>query len=451
MRLFGLSTLRRLSLDRRGNALMITAFTLPLILGAAGLGVHSIQLSLTKRQMQREADSAALAGAFSLYQDRSDTEAEAAATQALTQNALVSGVTPTIEVTGSYTSGDTTYSETMFVRLTHNEPTPFMSLFGMGTTAVTAEARAATAPIGDFCFLALEEGSTTGITFSGNSTLDMDCGVATNSTNGSQAMKVNGNPTVLATPLVARGQIENASALSGSTQMENHDYLTNPLSDSYDPSINSSANEVDNKACKSGTTWNSISVASNTTVDMSTTHGGCFSTINVQGTLTLGSGTYYLVGSGNSAGLRIGAQANFTCNQCAFVLTTTTNPPAPSGTGNQNTFNNAVAQVSINGGATVNLTPPTSGTYSGITMYRDGRVTNKSNFTINGNSSSILEGAFYFPDDNLMFNGTSGMQLTCFLMVAKTLEFSGTADINNSCSKPGDPNAWSVNKVRLIS
>jgi Flp pilus assembly protein TadG len=55
---------RRLWKDRRGNALVIGAACLPLIVGAAGLASDTIQWTLWKRQLQRAADSAAIAGVY---------------------------------------------------------------------------------------------------------------------------------------------------------------------------------------------------------------------------------------------------------------------------------------------------------------------------------------------------------------------------------------------------
>src|ERR1044072_7367720 len=50
--------------DARGNAIVVAAATLPLIIGAAAIGVDTIQVSVARRQLQRSADSAALAGAY---------------------------------------------------------------------------------------------------------------------------------------------------------------------------------------------------------------------------------------------------------------------------------------------------------------------------------------------------------------------------------------------------
>ena len=56
--------IRKLIEDRRGNALVIAGACLPLIVGAAGLATDTIQWTLWKRQLQRAADSAAIAGVY---------------------------------------------------------------------------------------------------------------------------------------------------------------------------------------------------------------------------------------------------------------------------------------------------------------------------------------------------------------------------------------------------
>ena len=125
-----LSRLRALWSDARGNALMLTALALPVMIGAAGLGVHTMQLSHVKRELQREADSAAMAGAYSLYQSQGNSAATAQANKALTQNALVPGATSTI-TPGAYTTSDgTTYTSAMYVRLASTQPTALMALLG---------------------------------------------------------------------------------------------------------------------------------------------------------------------------------------------------------------------------------------------------------------------------------------------------------------------------------
>ena len=443
-----LAGLRTLWSDARGNALMLTALALPVAIGAAGLGVHTMQLAHVKRELQREADSAAMAGAYSLYQDQTNSTATAQANKALTQNALVPGATATI-TPGAYTSGSTTYASAMYVRLVSTQPTALMALFGRSTSTVAAEARAAVISDGKVCFLALEAGNTTGITFAGNSTMNLGCGAGTNSKNSSQAINVNGQPIVNASPLVAMGGIASANYASGTVLLPNHAALSDPFSgNSYNPTASANGKEVNNLPCKSGNQWKSINISSSSPpVDDSSGSlypPGCYGTINIQGTLTLKSGTYFLVESGNSNGLQIGAQAHFTCLKCTFVLTSAT----PSD-------DKSFATMNINGGAEVHLSAADSGAYNGISIYRDSRAAADS-ITINGNANSSYSGAFYFPKDTLTFNGnsdtslTGGMSLTCFQMVALRLSFSGNSTITNTCDPPGGANKWSLTAVRLI-
>ena len=131
-----------------------------------------------------------------------------------------------------------------------------------------------------------------------------------------------------------------------------------------------------------------------------------------------------------------------TCNSCTFVLTNSD----PSSTA-------VIGSVTINAGAHVELAPPTSGTYKNLLIYQDRRATwtagnvNK----INGDSSSILKGAFYFPSQQLQINGSAGLDFGCAQFVARRVEFSGDGSITNSC--PGGYGGGSImgKHVRLVA
>lgn len=56
--------MKRLWGDKRGNALMIAGACLPMVVGAAGLASDTIQWALWKRQLQKAADSAAIAAVY---------------------------------------------------------------------------------------------------------------------------------------------------------------------------------------------------------------------------------------------------------------------------------------------------------------------------------------------------------------------------------------------------
>src|SRR5690348_11634291 len=61
--------LRKIWEDKKGNSLVIAAATLPLLLGSAGLATDTIQWALWKRQLQRAADSAAIAAVYQYVGD----------------------------------------------------------------------------------------------------------------------------------------------------------------------------------------------------------------------------------------------------------------------------------------------------------------------------------------------------------------------------------------------
>ena len=103
-------------------------------------------------------------------------------------------------------------------------------------------------------------------------------------------------------------------------------------------------------------------------------------------------------------------------------------------------------------GGEVDLIAPSSGTYKGIAVYQDRRATNSSSAvnTINGNSSSSYQGAFYFPNQELKFVGTAGISTNCVQMVARRVTFGGTAAISNVCPAGSGASSFEGRSVRLV-
>ena len=86
---------RKLWRDRRGNALVIAGAALPLVVGSAGLASDTIQWTLWKRELQRAADSAAIAGVYAKIQSAGVSDA---VTHDLSYNSHV-GITTTVATT----------------------------------------------------------------------------------------------------------------------------------------------------------------------------------------------------------------------------------------------------------------------------------------------------------------------------------------------------------------
>jgi hypothetical protein len=139
-------------------------------------------------------------------------------------------------------------------------------------------------------------------------------------------------------------------------------------------------------------------------------------------------------------------QGSLTCTECTIVLT------------NSSTSSTAtIGQFKSNAGANVNMTSPTSGDFKGIALYQDRRATDKTpGNKINGNNSSIIQGALYFPSQELTYNGDGTTNAICTMFVARRVIFSGNNTTTNKfkklsdCSAFGFPSGNTTYSVRLV-
>lgn len=416
--------------NTQGNALVIIGLSLPLLIGAVGLGVDTIQLALTKRQLQREADSGALAGAFSVFQHQAastsqrQSYAKSEATEAIGMNSMVPLTGTPMVTLGAYTNpARTTFQETVRVALVATRRMPFMALFTHNSTVINAEARAAVMNDGEFCMLALANTNVTGIEFQGNATANLNCGVASNATSN-ESIDKSGSANVVATPIVANGLID-GNYPSGTVLRPNYGTQPNPFAALPDPTA------LDVSACQP-------QYKVNANQSRRLTGGGCWRGMDIKGDLILDPGTYFIAGDA----FTVGSQATVTVSAPGVTIVLTSETPSDAST---------FADLRINAGAILNMMSPTEGTYKGILFSRDSRAPSAS-IVINGNAASTLEGASYFPNDDLTYNGTSGMTTNCLQLIARTIKITGNATINNSCTPTnGGGGAFNLYKVRLVS
>ncbi|CAN5222638.1 hypothetical protein BH24PSE1_BH24PSE1_07500 [soil metagenome] len=208
--------------DRRGNVLAIAGAALPLLVGAAGIATDTINWTLWKRELQRAADSAAVAGVYERMSGAVDAEARTAVDHDLTINqhtgmALVSGYPQVV-----FPADDGQVRNQVQVVLAVRRTLPFSSLFMSEAPLIVARATAASVPgPGDPCIQALETNAgKSGIIITGNAGISMpDCTLHSNSPSTNSAY-AKGSSTVTA---------KAASAVGGIQQS------TNWVIDSYDP------------------------------------------------------------------------------------------------------------------------------------------------------------------------------------------------------------------------
>ncbi|RXT26730.1 pilus assembly protein TadG [Rhizobium leguminosarum] len=143
------SCLRRLLDDRRGNFGMMTAIMIPVLLGAAGLAIDYSNMALSKRELQEATDSAALAAATALANEKTD-EAGAKSlaknfvagqmAQVLANNSVQGSIKDATNVNVTTTANGT--KSKIFkvdVNTSFNLPlSPLMRVFGKTTQAISA-------------------------------------------------------------------------------------------------------------------------------------------------------------------------------------------------------------------------------------------------------------------------------------------------------------------------
>jgi Flp pilus assembly protein TadG len=403
----GFKRLKGLIRSDRGNVLMIAAGAMPLLMASAGFATDTIYLSVMKRQMQRAADSGALAGAYALSQDVSP---QAAVTRDLTKNKY-----PTLAQAQQVTVGVSHgFQQTVRVQLRTTPRLPFMAIFTKTTTPITSDATAAIVEGGEFCVLSLYKGTEPGVDIGGNATLNLGCGLAANST-GSNAIHAFGSSAVTASPVMAVGGLSGSSNYTGTTKLQPHAAeQTDPFAYVPDPPAQSCTNEV----------------TVNDNDEPTALKPGCYKSLNIMRAATLAPGTYYI----NGGDLKFGSQAKVTGSGVTFVMT------GPNG---------QAGDLDMNGQAELNLSAPSSGDYKDILFYRDRRAANI-DIKINGGADMILKGALYFPSSDVTFTGNAGFKATCFQMVGQILTFRGNATINNSCSDYGNLPTFRLKFVRLV-
>ena len=431
-----ISFFRKLWRDRRGNALVIAAAALPLVLGSAGLASDTIQWALWKRQLARAADSGAIAGVYAIVEDDGGrTNVSTAVDRDLTYNSHIAYTTN--KTVGQPTSGTyATDSNAVQVTLSVQKKLSFSGMFMNFTPTITATSTATVVPSGHYCVISLEDQPVTGIDATGSTTVNLGCGMITNSPSMSAAVAT-GSSSVTASPIAAVGGIPASTHWGSGTVLQPFTLeQVDPFKNVTVPTPTGCTAFPNNQP--------SDTMNSSNTAALSNPGGGvkCFSgDIDIKGKITLDPGIY-VINQGDMSMTNTGAELN--CTGCVFILTS-------DGAASD------IGTVDLEGGK-LNITPRNTGCtvgtancYDGMIFYQDRNATADNTIKINGNSSSKLEGALYFPRADLEFNGTTGMNTNCMQLVSKRVTFKGNSAVNNSCPSGSSGHDFTGKKVRLVA
>jgi hypothetical protein len=270
--------------------------------------------------------------------------------------------------------------------------------------------------------LTLEEEAVKAINFTGNATVNLGCGIATNST-APMAIDAGGSSSLIADPIMARGGLDATNPYYGSsTILPYSDKQEDPFADRVDPS-----GPTASMVC--GDTFNQNAMAP---VKMNEANGTavCYSQMFIDRAITLPAGTYYIRG-GN---IVLGPLARVTGTGVTFVFT---------GTGDN------IGKLEMSGQASLTLTAPTTGPYKDIVIFRDKDRLTMDDMQFNGGNALNLTGAIYMPKTNIIINGGTTMSSSCLQIVSQRISFSGNLNLANNCSTNPDSN-FKLRQVRLV-
>jgi Flp pilus assembly protein TadG len=388
--------------DEAGIALVVVALSMVVLLGFLGVAIDTSYLRTVKQCMQTAADAAALAGASELsYGDVTSAAQADAATNGFTNG--VNGVTVTVN-NPPQTASDPHYNDSKYVEaiISQNVPTMFGKIFGTKTVTVSArsEAHLGSSPN---CFFV----SSPSATFQVNGgSLTAQCGLVVSSS-ASVAFQSNG-ATISATSISVHGGAQINGGSVNPAPQTNVATSSDPLSYIPKPTVG---------ACGSGsgTTWSGSSnqvQLSNTTA---TFNPGVYCggiQFNSGVTASFAPGVYII----SNGYLQLNGTSTLTGSGVTFYMT---------GSGS----------FQFNGTSHFNLTAPTTGTYAGILFFQD--PNDSSTAQLNGDSSTVFQGALYFPGALLQLNGGTG-NAAYTIIDANQVQLNGTNIVNADYSSlPG--------------
>jgi hypothetical protein len=420
--------------NERGNVLIIGAATLPLLMGAAAFAIDTTQMALWKRQLQRAADSASIAGARALSQQATIGTAVANDLDEHVDYDLEDNETPTITdkevLSGSFAAGTLNsqtcavravspcYGKAVQVTIAAERHMPFLGLFTSKPTIIRATGTAAVVANGEFCLVSLYEGNDPGIIAGGNPNLDLSCGIVTNS-GASNAVNVYGSATIKASPVAAVGGITGGTHYVGTTTLQPYsEPVRDPFESVPDPVLPAGCATDTTLHITGGTALNPIVIPD----------GACYGNYDIDGYAKIADGGRIYVNNG-----KLDLKGSLSGTHVTLIMM-----------GTDSTWVQ-------NGGGKLSLTGPLDGDYKGIVVFRDrnaGNVKNKE-IKINGGADMTLVGAIYGRSTDFWVGGNAEIDSQCIQVVGRKIEFKGGGTIHNKCDDTG-AQAFEITTVRLV-
>ena len=279
---------------------------------------------------------------------------------------------------------------------TASTPLTFLQMLGVNVASVSAEATSALVPsaAAGGCIWVLDKASNSAFNEGGSGHVQANCGIFVNST-GYAALNVQGSATLKISALnVVGGAVLSNNSTVSPTPVTGATPVQDPFASVPSP-----------------------------------TFSGCdYMYTQPHGTVTLSPGVY-------CGGLKVSAGSTITFNPGTYILngggmavSSSNATLSGSGVTFYNTSNGyTFGTITITGGATINLTAPSSGTYKGILFFQDRNITSSANNAIGGGANETFTGSIYMPTGNLTFVGGSTTQALTTALIADSINISGDA------------------------
>lgn len=384
-------------------------------MSAAAFGTEAGFWTYRHRLLQQYADAAAFAGAVELLNSGNQSAISASVGESLENNGLRSDI-GSFSALSPPATGPFAGTTSVEVSVREDWPRFFTAIFFGDTVTLGASATAQLEASAEACMLALDPSASGAATITGTGDVTLNgCSLVSNSS-ASDALLVSGAGRLYADCAGAAGGVQTTSSgitLSECTAPEeNMPVVEDPYADVPEPDVSGPC-----------TTPNSFGGPPSSVYNIT---GGRYCGLTIQRTVNLDPGMYIIDGGE----LKITSTADINGSGVTFFLTNG-------------------ARLVVNGTASMNLSAPTSGTYSGLVFFGD-RSGSPESHLMNGSAGSAFTGAVYFPNDDLEIRGTNSAAAGCTQFIARTLDFRGTSGASIDCDGVGVSPIQTIGGVRLV-
>ena len=429
-----LNTIRRklaqLKADTGGNAILLVAVGIPMLIGAGGAAVDITQWYTWKRELQQATDQGAMAAAWALSNTSMRDKYTTRGQQDYQNNlALTKGFASNAAFRmASYSNG---VNNSVIASASATKSLPFSSfLSGRGVTVfATSQASFRAGTNYTACLIAVGE---TGTTFEvgGNANVQARCGLAALSCSN-DAIVIDATAVVVTDSIATCGT---ASVPLANESVVSDELGSGVLSDQYADLVPPDNPTPRRYICSNGNNKQASPMPGTYT-------GGLVVTCKT----TFAAGIYVIQGGS----LDLAANYTVTGTNVMFVLKNGATVKL-GGSGNNNTISLTPMQASDF--TALGYSATMASRYANMLIFEDRNNNPSGDHIINGNSNSLFQGTIYLPDGTARLNGTSSISSTCLQISAYKIKILGNAYLDTRCASNATNNAGtSVAKISLVA